>query len=302
MKNLTYLLAIALFILNACQNNTAKETPKVAPEAPVEAPKNVTLKKLWESDTTLVTCESAQYYAGDGNIYVSNIGNTPPSAKDGDGSIAQLDASGKVINANWVTGLSAPKGFDFAGDKMYVTDINEVVKIDMASGKIEQRYPSIDPQFLNDLSVDENGEVYFTDTNSDLVLKISQDTVGVLSKVAGFKPNGILVEKDRLLMVSFQGGNFVTIDKKTGKSEVLASKIPGGDGIAAIKDGYLVSAWPGEIYFVPNGHGGKPAIKILDTKGQQLNAADISTIPDKNIVLVPTFFGNKVMAYEVVVQ
>lgn len=297
MKNFPFLLFIGLLFLGACQNATPKtETPA----APVAADKveRVTLKKLWESDTTLVTCESAQYYAGDGKIYVSNIGNTPPSAKDGDGSIAQLSIDGKVLNANWVTGLNAPKGFDFADGKMYVTDIDEVVIIDMASGKIEDRIPSIDPQFCNDLSIDWNKDVYFTDTNSDLVLKLRKGEMSTLTKVEGFKPNGILVEKDRILLVSFKGGNFVAIDKQTGKSTVLASKIAGGDGIAPIKGGYLVSAWPGEIYFVPNDHGGKPAIKVLDTKEQQLNAADISTIPDRNIVLIPTFFGNKLMAYE----
>ena len=54
-----------------------------------------------------------------------------------------------------------------------------------------------------------------------------------------------------------------------------------------------------QIYFVEKNSKGEPAIKILDTKAQKLNTADIGIIPKKNILLVPTFFGNKVVAYKI---
>jgi hypothetical protein len=37
---------------------------------------------------------------------------------------------------------------------------------------------------------------------------------------------------------------------------------------------------------------------VLNTKEAKLNSADIKVIADKNLLLVPTFFGNSVTAYE----
>lgn len=42
-------------------------------------------------------------------IYVSNI-NGQPWDQDGNGFISKLDLDGKIVERQWVTGLSAPKG------------------------------------------------------------------------------------------------------------------------------------------------------------------------------------------------
>jgi hypothetical protein len=39
--------------------------------------------------------------------------------------------------------------------------------------------------------------------------------------------------------------------------------------------------------------------KLLDTSADKINAADIEYIPEKRLLLVPTFFKNTVVAYEV---
>jgi len=43
---------------------------------------------------------------------------------------------------------------------------------------------------------------------------------------------------------------------------------------------------------------GEEKVKLLDTTPQEINAADIDYIPSKNLLLVPTFFDDRVMAYE----
>ena len=68
--------------------------------------------------------------------------------------------------------------------------------------------------------------------------------------------------------------------------------------IVPIKEGYLLSAFQGEIYFADKYNGNVPAVKLLDTRANKLNAADMSFIPNENIVLVPTFYGNTVVAYK----
>jgi len=42
----------------------------------------------------------------------------------------------------------------------------------------------------------------------------------------------------------------------------------------------------------------KPAVALMDTSDQKINAADFEYIPDKNLHMVPTFFANTVVAYQ----
>jgi hypothetical protein len=61
------------------------------------------------------------------------------------------------------------------------------------------------------------------------------------------------------------------------------------------KNEYIVSSWGGEVYFVDASGKSK---KLLDTKEQKLNSADIDYDPKTTTLFVPTFFGNSVMAYD----
>jgi hypothetical protein len=73
--------------------------------------------------------------------------------------------------------------------------------------------------------------------------------------------------------------------------------IDNGDGIEAVGDGgYLVSSWNGMIHYI------SPDWKktmVLDTRADSVSSADIEYIQEKNLLLIPTFFKNKVRAYEV---
>ncbi len=58
---------------------------------------------------------------------------------------------------------------------------------------------------------------------------------------------------------------------------------------------FIVSCWNGIIYNVKN-DGSKEV--LLDTRAQKINTADIGFDAVKNILYVPTFFKNKVVAYQ----
>jgi hypothetical protein len=61
-----------------------------------------TLKKIWESDSvTLKGPESATYDPLSKTVYISSMNN---------GSLVQMDLNGKIIQGDWVTGLSSNKG------------------------------------------------------------------------------------------------------------------------------------------------------------------------------------------------
>jgi hypothetical protein len=283
MKNLLLIL-VAVFAFMACQ-------PAKQEEAAVFSPK-LTLK--WESDTVLTTCESVIYDSANDVLYVANI-NGQPTDKDGNGFIAKLGLDGKIVQAQWVSGMDAPKGMGIYNGKLFVSDINRIHEIDIATGAIANTYVVDSAQFLNDITIDANGKVYVSDSNVGNILVLENGVVSeYLSGVAGV--NGLLSEGTNLQMVSFATGVFNTIDANK-QITLKTDSIDAGDGIEALAEGgYLVSSWTGKVTYV------SPDWKnslLLDTSAESINAADIEYIADKRLLLVPTFFKNKVVAYEV---
>jgi sugar lactone lactonase YvrE len=248
----------------------------------------------WASDTTLTTCESVLYDPTADVLYVADIAGKPDSA-DGVGFISKLGLDGKVIDAQWVKGLNAPKGMGLANGKLYVADITKIVEIDPSNGTITKSYPVEGAKFLNDITTDASGKVYVSDSNTGTVSVLENGTVTpYLTGVAGV--NGLLSDGNTFLVASFSGGTLNTVD---GSKQVVlkADSVENADGVEAVGDGgYLVSSWNGKVtYVAPDG----TTKEILNTTGEKnQSAADIEYIADKKLLLVPTFFGNKVVAYE----
>lgn len=295
MKYSTLIIFLSLF--QACQPSKKASEKEEENKTPV-----VSLELVWQTDSVMLTPEAVRYNETEKVIYVMNMGEKPNSEKDGDGTISKLSIDGEILDKEWVVGLNSPKGANFLNGKLYVADIDEVAVINMETSSIESTYASIDPKFLNDVDIDKNGDVYFTDTGSDQVLTLINDEVSIWKKEEGLNPNGVYVEEDRILIISYGLGEFYSFDKASGEKKLLASGIKGGDGIVAIDEGYIISTWPGEIYFVSKDQRGGEAVKILDTKEAGLNAADITIVPEKNLLVVPTFLGNSVSAYEIMVS
>ncbi len=282
------MLLLFAILFAACQSSK-KETP----EETVTESSSPTLTMKWETDTVLTTCESVIYDPANDILYVANI-NGVPDVKDGNGFISRVSLDGKVTTTQWVTGMDAPKGMGIYNGKLYVTDIDRIHEIDIASGKISNTYPAEGATFLNDITVDESGKVYISDSGMGNILLLDNGTVTVwMSGLEG--PNGLLAEGDNLKMASFAAGTFNTIDRNK-QVTLVADNIENGDGVKAVGDGgYLVSSWNGMVHYVdPDGK----AKLILDTRADSVNAADIEYIADKKLLLVPGFFKNKVIAYE----
>ncbi|MCI0751135.1 MAG: ATP/GTP-binding protein [Flammeovirgaceae bacterium] len=279
-----YLCILSATLFIACQP---------AKKEPVETPKAPTLTLKWETDTVLTTCESVIYDKQNDMLYVANISGAP-DGKDGNGFISKLTLDGKVSVAQWVTGMDAPKGMGIYNGKLFVTDIDRIHEIDIASGKITNTYPVEGAKFLNDITIDESGKVYVSDMSVGNILLLENGAVTLwLSGLNG--PNGLLAEGSTLQMASFSQGTFSTIDANKQITQ-RADSIENGDGVEAVGDGaYLVSSWNGMVHYV-DADGIKTI--ILDTRADSVNAADIEYIAGKKLLLVPGFFKNKVMAYE----
>lgn len=296
MKNL--LLAMALLFIIACGSNDPANDASAESNTSDAGPAVPTLVKKWETDTLLTTSESIVFDSERGVYYVSCIGGVPPAEKDGDGFIARVDQQGKIIGeARWITGMDAPKGLGLVGSTLYATDIDEVIVADVLTGQITNRIAIEGATFLNDVAIGSDNSVYVTDTDNNTIHKVNDNSTSVYlmdEEIGGI--NGAWFDANSMLVVGFQSGQLRKYDMGASKGTIVADSIFGGDGIEKMGDAFYVSSWNGEVYHVDQ-DGNKSL--ILDTKADEINAADIETVASQNLLIVPTFFGNTIAAYEV---
>lgn len=248
---------------------------------------------IWETKTDLKTPESVLYDAESGLVFVANV-NANPWEKDGNGFISTLNLKGDILSAKWITGLSGPKGMGVYKGKLYVSDIDEVVEIDIKKGEVTKKYPISGAKKLNDISVDKSGTVYISDMGDASIYSIKKGSVELFLKSNELQDvNGLFAHGNSIL--AGPGGRVVSIDANTKAITSYVDNTCKIDGIAATGKGtYLVSDWQGHIYEIKSGQ--KPLL-LLDTTPLEINAADIEYVKEQNILLVPTFFKDNVVAY-----
>ena len=279
MKNLTLFLFFFCFCQAFCQ---------------------VTLKPVWESDSTLTTPEAVIYSPKENILYVSCI-NGGPSAENQKSFIAKIGLDGKVKTLKFTENLNSTKGMTLLGNKLYVTEIFKIVEIDTKTGKILQKYEVPEAKFLNDITADEKTKtIYFTDMQRNRIWQLKDGKVSKIAEESPLKnPNGLYFEKGKLL-VGNGDGKLLRYDLATKQFSTFAEGMGGIDGLTPDgKNGYFASEWQGKIWHVSP--DGKTQL-LHDSSAQKINTADFEYLPGKKMMYVPTFFHNKVMAFEVVAR
>ena len=253
---------------------------------------NHSLTKIWETDSTFKVPESVLYSPKEKMLYVSNIdGNS--NEKDLKGSITKMSLDGKTITHNWAINLSAPKGMGMYNNKLYVADIDEVVVIDVATSKTIERLPVVGAVFLNDIAIDNKGIVYVSDSRTGKVHQIKNKMVTTYIENK-MNVNGLLTENDELYLAVKD--TLFKSDKNKNLRVITTGMDQSSDGIVQTNNkDLIVSCWNGIIYYI-NTDGSKEI--LLDTRPQKINTADIGFDPVKKVIYVPTFFKNKIVAYQ----
>lgn len=258
------------------------------------------LTALWHSKDLRVP-ESVLWYQQQTNgntdslLFVSEI-DGQGSAADGMGGIAVLNTDGSVRNKDWLRGLNAPKGMAVFQNKLYIADLTEVVVVDIASAKILQKITAPDAVFLNDVTVDDQGRVFISDTRKNRIYKLEQNQLSIwLEHIEA--ANGLKVV-DRQLYIA-AGDKLLKVDladRNKAITPVAVGFAERADGLEPVGNGdFIVSCWAGLVYYVSA--DGK-ITELLDTRALKLNTADIGWDQATKTLYIPTFFGNSVQAFQ----
>jgi len=258
--------------------------------------KGVGVVKLWTTGSLDVP-ESVQYDPARKVLYVSCI-NGKPTEKNGKGYIAKVSLVGKLVAQKWATGFDAPKGMGLAGDTLYVTDITRLHAVDTRTGKIKKTVTAPESKFLNDIAIGPKGEVYVSDMITGMIHVLKGGKLVTFVNLKGFKgSNGMLLQDGALLVGTATGIVRVTLPDGKASLYVRVSGFGMIDGLKAYgADSYLMSNWKGRTQLVSR--AGKVTV-LLDTTAKKIQSADFEYVPDQRMLIIPTFFHNKVVAYRI---
>ena len=256
------------------------------------------LDKLWETDKNFKIPESIVFDAGRNCFYVSNYDGLNPSNDQGKQSISKIILDGKAVNLEWASGLNNPTGMATFEDKLFVIERRNLVEIDLDSGRIIKRYPVPQPFFLNDVAVDDSGNLYISDSNKHVIYRFSDGVIAEWIKNSEIRnPNGIHVRGGELIVGNNGDNCLKAIDLETKKITTIANLGPGIiDGIQSDRQGNLfVSHWEGKIYRIS--HEGTVE-KLLDMSVPETNSADFAYFEEKGLIAIPTFYSNQVLVFK----
>jgi hypothetical protein len=261
-------------------------------------------KIKWDA-SALSKPESVYFDLPTNSVFISNVAGSP-LAKDGKGWISKYSSSGELLVGRWLDGLNAPKGMRSFGDKLFVSDIDEVLEISISQGQILKRYKIKNAKFLNDVATDKVGNVYVSDMFTYKVHKITKTGATVLMNkehLKKFAPNGLYINNNKLYIATWgrglntktfatkSKGAILVYDLKSKRTKYFSKNVGNLDGIEMLKDGsFITSDWiSGDIYSVSK--TGKHSLMMNVGQG----SADIGLNTKTNTLMIPLMTKDKVL-------
>lgn len=297
IKKILPVLVLGTALFSCKEGSKIKDTAKLEAAAPK--------LELIAEVQGLAHCESVVFDADRNVLYVSVQGEKEPN----DGSIAKVSLEGQILEANFVQGLNDPKGIALYKGKLYVSDITELVEADLNTGKILQKYPGKDAEFLNDVAVDNEGNVYVSDMATSSIYKL--DANGKFESCITSDdledPNGLLIDGNTLYIAAWgkrsadnansnPKGRLLKLDIPSKKiTPITVEPVGNLDGLQTYNDStFLVSDWStGSLYKILKDGTATPFFSAERSVG------DILYIPSKQLLGLPMNTQNKMLLYRV---
>lgn len=307
MTNHRILCVIFILALSGCGGTPDSQQPaqpqaSSTPATPGDSGQD---NAKWTVTAGIEAPESVFVDTASGFIFVSDVSGAPDQ-RDGKGFISKLSSDGNVITASWVSGLNAPKGLRSHNGTLWTADLDEVIGINIASGKISSRTKIDGAKFLNDVAVGDDGTVYVSDTVASRIYAVKDGKSSVFAEGEDIEyPNGLLVEGDRIIVGGWGKpeadfttkvpGRLFSLDLKTKKKTLITPEPSANiDGVESDgQGGYIVSDFmAGKVLQV----GANGSIRTL--KQLKQGTADLAYVPGSKLVIVPNMNENKVSAYD----
>lgn len=250
------------------------------------------ITKAWEHQRTFKFPESVVYDHQRQVLYVSNYFN------EGNEFISRVKVDGTIETLEWVTGLDRPTGMCIHRDRLFVVERRNLVEIDLDSGIIANRYPIPGARFINDIAFDASGTAYVSDTDAGAIYTFTDGAFAVwLQGGEVDEPNSLHIEGDLLLFGNGGDGCLKSAGlSDTGVTTITSlGQTANIDGIKPDGQGnYLVSAFDGRMFLVtPSGE----KTELLNTTAPGIFCADFEYIIEENLIIIPTLFENRLVAY-----
>lgn len=244
------------------------------------------LEKIWETDSvTLRNPESVLYDPLSNSLYVSSMNA---------GTIVRFSTKGKLIENNWVTGLTSNKGSALFNGLLYTAETTAIAVIDVKTAAVIKRISVDGAVMLNDVAVDSKGIIYVSDTRAAKVYRIEGDKAAVyLENMPG--ANGLLTAGTDLYVLT--STSVQKVDAGKAITTIADGFESGLDGIVMIAENeFIISNYQGMLYYV---NADRTKQLLLDTRANKIMANDISYNSKTKTLYVPSFSTNRIIAYKV---
>lgn len=261
------------------------------------------LKKVWETDKILLTPESVVFDESRNFLYVSNFNVQGGFLAKGDTSrdefISKVSLDGEIINLKWIEYLNAPTGLAIYNDKLFVVERSNLVEIDLNVNKIINRYSIANSGFLNDIVIDPIGTIYLSDTKNNMIFKFSRGEFEIWLDHDIDKPNGLLIDNDKLIVGSSGDKSIKIISLKNKTIDKVIETNSGIDGLKINEKGDYIISCMQKISLIGRDCS---IVEILNTDDSKIWNTDFEYLNSTNLIIVPTFFHNKLIAYKLLLN
>lgn len=231
--------------------------------------------------------ESIVYDQADDRYFISNKGAN---------TIVQMDSNSKLTN--FVTSdLNAPKGLLIVGDTLISVNNTSVQGFLLSDASRVLNISIEGSVFMNDVTSDNKGKIYVSDTSTGKVYLISLKTGEYATIVDSLvNPNGLLYDSKRNSILICNWGDKAKIQafnlSDSTISDLITTEFRNLDGLACDSAGNIyVSSWGSNAVYRFDAAFENPPVLISEGHN---GPADISIRKDKQILCIPNFNSNKV--------
>lgn len=235
----------------------------------------------WGKEAALSQVESICFDSVHDLYYVSNGKAYQPGVE---GFISRFSAQGDVLETRWIDSLHRPTGMAVKGDTLFVADVDRLLAIDIAEGKIVQSFLSPIPNSgLNDLAISEAGDIYVSASFIHAIMKKEGDSLLLWMQDENMLEyaNGLYISDSKLWVAGMQLSQIELETQKIKKVELPAG-VQDFDGIyVGPKEELLLSTVENSSLWYLNESG--TALKLLE--GTEYYLGDFHYHPKKELLI-----------------